>query len=146
MRSFFHLIVISIFSIAPYSAYAGARCEDCRIFRHGVHRRIVPSPDTRCVPFVQQYFGTVYLRLNLKNGGTRPYTKKNAAKEDCIVVGRHWLRNKTDSAYICNRENHADYPLEDVHELASQPKMSRENEACLFGKDRCEEMRYKTPD
>ncbi|MBI5003730.1 hypothetical protein HZC00_01400 [Candidatus Kaiserbacteria bacterium] len=144
MKLFFHLLVASFFVSAPFSALANDQCTKCRDFRLGVNPKLIPSRDARCVPFTQPHPRKVLLRLTLKNGKKRTYTKKNAGTDDCIMVGRHWLRDKTEKMYICNDENHASYPYEDVQAIAHQEKYERvpENTACLFGRDICPEIGY----
>lgn len=144
MKKFFHLLVALLLVTAPHAVYA-QEDEDCGIYCHGYSRKITPSPDVRCVPFTQPHPDTVVLTLTLKDGSTRPYRKVNAGTDDCIKVGRHWLRDKTVSMTICNEENHADYPYADVQAVAHQGKMARvkENVACLFGRDICQKLGYK---
>lgn len=145
MKKFFHLLVVLLLVAVPYTAYAQEKDADCGIYCHGYSRKIIPNKDVRCVPFTQPHPDTVVLTLTLKDGSTRPYRKVNAGTDDCIMVGRYWLRDKTESMTICNKENHADYPYEDVQAVASQPKMARpiENTACLYGREVCKELGYK---
>lgn len=145
MNKFFYLLVATFFALASIPVQALEKDEDCGIYCHGYSRKIIPNKDVRCVPFTQPHPDTVVLTLTLKDGSTRPYRKVNAGTDDCIPVGRHWLRDKTVSMTICNDENHADYPYEDVQAVAHQEKMARvkENVACLFGRDICQELGYK---
>lgn len=143
VRKLFYVLVALLALGAPALA-GGPICDDCDVFRHGVHRKVTPTPHTRCVPFVQSQRGDVLLRLDLKNGKTRSYRKKNASTVDCIVVGRSWLKDQTASMFICNDDNHAVYPYEDVQAVSAGAKMSRANEACLFGQEVCGQMGYKT--
>lgn len=138
------LISVALAALGSPVLAGGLECDDCELYKRGVHRQVVPTPDTVCVPFVQPRRGSVLLRLNLKNGQSRPYTKKNAGTVDCISVGRYWLQELTESMYICDDFNHADYPYADVQAVARQPKRSRDNEACLFGREPCRSMGYKT--
>jgi len=142
VRKLFYVVAAVIALLSP--AFAGERnCEDCDLYRHGVHRQVIPTPDTVCVYFVQPKAGNILLRLALKNGTTRPYTKKNAGTTGCIPVGRDWLRQATAASYLCNDVNHFDYAQEGMIEaLAKKPKYSRDVEACLFGKTKCREMGY----
>ena len=144
MKQFFYLVALALIIVcAPYQVHAQEQtCTNCEDFKRGVNPKLIPSHDARCVPFTQSRPGKISLFLTLKDGGKRTYTK-NAGKDDCIMVGRHWLRNKTVSMIICNDEYHADYPIEDVLAVASQSKMSRANEACLSGREICKDLGYK---
>lgn len=137
-------VTILAFLALGSPAFAGEpKCDDCELVQRGVHRQVIPTPDVVCVFFVQPQKGNVLLRLNLKDGTSRPYTKKNANTVDRICVGRHWLRELTESMYICDDFNHAVYPYEDVQMVGAKPKMSREGGACLLGKEKCVSLGFK---
>lgn len=144
VRKLFYVMAASIALISP--AFAGnIECEDCNLYEHGVHRHIIPTNDLVCFWFVQPKPENVLLKLYLRDGSVRPYTKdaRHAGTHGHICVGRSWVRQMTTQSFICNDVNHFDYgiPLM-VTALAQKQRDSRDVEACLFGKDRCRKMGY----
>ena len=137
------LIFPASVSAGSVKAAKSVLCEDCDVFIHGVHRKVIPTDDFVCVFFVQRVRDNVMLRLDLKDGTTRRYDRKNAKTVDRICVGRHWVRSSL-TMYICNGENHADYNVVDTQSVAVKPKFSRNNEACLLGSAECGKRGYKT--
>jgi len=127
----------------PSVVLAKQQCDDCDVFQKGVQRVIIPADDLVCIYFVQPHRDKVLLRLDLKSGKKRLYTKENAGPGDKICVGRHWVRDSV-SMYLCDTDNHAAYDAIDTDVVAKKAKHSREAEACLFGKEKCKEMGYKT--
>jgi len=127
----------------PSAALSKQQCDDCGIFQKGPQRVIIPANDVVCVYFVQPHRDKALLRLDLKSGKKRHYTKDNADTSDKICVGRHWVRDSA-SMYLCDTENHATYDATDTGVVSKKARHSRDAEACLFGKVKCKEMGYKT--
>ncbi len=143
MRMVFYVLVAFIALCSP--ALAGERdCEDCYVVKHGVHRKVIPTPDYTCFFFVQPHRGNVYLKLYLRDGRIRPYTKQNAPTHGRICVGRSWVRLMTEESFICDEKtSHFVYGVRGMIEtLATKPAYSRAVEACLNGKDECNRMGY----
>ena len=130
---------IPVFAVAD----SGKECTDCDTFRKGVNRKVVPVDDLVCIYFVQPAVDDVLLRIDLKNGQTRKYTKKAAGVSGKFCVWRGWVK-QASTMYVCDTDNHADYLPQHVAVVAEKSKDSREAEACLFGKDTCAKMGYKT--
>lgn len=150
LRAFFIALAVA-FALGTPAHAVDPTCEDCDLFRKGVHREVIPTSDVVCVPFMQEKRGNVLLRLQLKDGTSRPYSKKNADKVGCIFVGRSWLVKAKAGSFICNDENNADYSdadLADMSRMGRLPKKvsadRREHEACLLGKQECGKRGYMT--
>lgn len=145
VRKLFLNCLLAICFAAPLSsAFAGnVDCEDCQLFKHGVHRQVIQTPDVVCFWFVQSQPSNVLLKLYLKNGTVRPYTRKNAGTHDRICVGRSWVRQMTTQSFICNDNNHFDYGrAEWLEVLATKPRLSEQIQACLEGRKNCAAMGY----
>lgn len=145
---FLYVALISLGLLAPAASHAASakeQCDNCETFRKGVSRKIIPTDNIVCIYFTQPSEGDVLLRIDLKDGSVRPYTKKRAGKTDRICVGRHWVQNAS-SMLICNSENHALYAAEHIEQVAKKAATSKEGEACLHGKARCKTMGYKSRD
>jgi len=138
-------VLLVMAGVIEVQADGVASCENCRTLREGIRRKVVPTKDPRCVPFVQRHRGDVMLMLKFLDGPDRPYQKKNAAQKDCIVVGRSWLRKATTKSFICNeREGHAFYDNPtDMSQIAEEPKFSPAHTACLLGKQECAARRFR---
>ena len=138
---FFYLSLIALaFLVAPAQA---ERPRECNVYCQGVHRKVVQTKDLVCVPYTQPEIDNVVLFIDSKDGIRRPYRKEMAAKIGFICVGRNWVRD-ADTMLICNGSNKALYPPEDTQQVARKPKLSRQNEACLYGKEWCGQNGYRT--
>lgn len=132
------LLVSGAASAAPIE-----KCDNCETFRKGISRQVVPAKDVVCIYLTQPSVDDVLLRIDLKDGTARPYTKKRAGKTDRICVGRHWVQQAA-KMMVCNSSNHADYEQQHVDIVAGKATHSRVGEACLYGKTKCREMGYQT--
>lgn len=135
----FGLLLLSI----PGLADAAWECDDCDVFRNGVHRQVIPTDDLACVSFEQSQRGPVVLRINFPNREPRYYSRPNAGTNDRICVGRHWVLNSVDML-LCNEQNHAIFNTKDTQAVASKPRDSRANTACLLGEEECGARGFKT--
>jgi len=146
MKRIFGLFAASIASmlaiVSPVSATV-PECEDCKVYRKGVHRAVVPTTDVVCIYFTQTQPGKVLLRLDLKDGGTRYYDRKNAGREGRICVGRHWVR-ASKSMEVCNEFARFEYEGPQTELVAEKPAYAEDPVACLHGRARCKQMGFPT--
>lgn len=140
---FAKMLLAAILAVASSVVASAQKCDDCETFKQGVHRKVIPVNDLVCIYFVQPTVDDVLLRIDLKNGKSRKYTKKAVGKSGKICVWRGWVTQAT-TMYICNSSNNADYPAVDTAFVAQKQKEVREGEACLYGSKKCAEMGYKT--
>ena len=136
-----HLIVALV--TLAVTAQAETSCIDCKTYKDGVHRDVIPTSDVVCIYFIQPERDNVVLRLNLQSGEERSYYRQNSDVLDRICVGRHWVE-KTTTMLICNGTANAVYQPAHVATVLKKGAHSHEAEACLFGKAVCKERGYLT--
>ena len=141
----FYLSLLALTFFTSMAKADGDGIYECDVYCHGVNRKTIQTKNLVCVPYTQPEIDNVVLYINLKNGVQRPYRREMAAKIGFICVGRNWVRD-ADTMLMCNGNNRAPYPHEDTQQVARKPKLSRQNEACLYGKEWCGQNGYKTID
>lgn len=140
MYRLFFTLLTAFLILSPLSANAGGKGDcagaECRAYRHGVHRKIIPAKDVVCVYFIQSNAAGRVVMTIYFDDGRPPRRYDNKKHRDHICVGRDWVRDAV-AITLCSDSGRAIFLDDDLKGLSLKPKRSPEFTACLKGEDAC---------
>ncbi len=144
MRLIFIISLISVLFPSPVQA-GGDDCkagdERCEWYRKPPG--MLPAiPDMVCIYYIQPNPDKVILTIYAKDGRVIHLAPKFSQSKDYQCIGRHWIAKST-RINLCNGVGDADYIGEDLAFLATKPRNSAEQTACLFGSVECERRGFR---